>query len=82
LEWLEVYEGDYWFTNKTIDSFSCLKALRNGAAIKVQIDAHLLTLYFRCFDLNNWASAAQVPATQKQGLLVFSLWLCAKKQKI
>jgi hypothetical protein len=53
--------------------------LRNGVEIKVQIDAHLLPPYFLFFWLNSWASAAQVPATQKQGLLAFSLWSCAKK---
>jgi hypothetical protein len=54
----------------------------DGAEIKYQIDAHLLPSYFLFFWLNSRTSAAQVPATQKQGLLAFSLWSCLKKQKI
>jgi hypothetical protein len=33
--------------------------LRNGAAIKVHIEAHLLTLYSLFFDLNSWAILAK-----------------------
>jgi hypothetical protein len=33
--------------------------IRNGSEIKVQIDAHLLTLYFLFFDLNSWAIRAK-----------------------
>jgi hypothetical protein len=42
--------------------------LRNGSEIKVQIDVPLLTLYFRCFDLNSWAIRAKKQKIQGQNL--------------
>jgi hypothetical protein len=38
---------------------SATAIFRNGAGIKVQFDAHLLTLYSLFFDLNSWAIRAK-----------------------
>jgi hypothetical protein len=38
---------------------SATAIFRNGAGIKVQFDAHLLTLYSLFFDLNRWAIRAK-----------------------
>jgi hypothetical protein len=41
---------------------SATAIFRNGAGIKVQFDAHLLTIYFLFFGLNSWAYASPVHA--------------------